>query len=92
MFDGLIEDFPKLSDNIKKINEDLLKFDSSSEKYKLNIKSYSDALKVLDEINKTNRMKLTDERFEQFKEDPMAFWEWMTDMSENYDFTNFTAN
>ena len=92
LFDDLITDFPKLGENIKEVNEELISFDENTEKWMLNIKSYQDAITILGKINETNRQKLTDAKFEQFIEDPAAFWEWMTDLSQNFETKNFTAN
>ncbi len=92
VFDELIVDFPKLGKEIEDVDKKLIHFDDTTQRWILDINSYQDANKILEKINATNRQKLTDARFEQFKEDPVAFWNWATDLSENFDFTNFTAN
>ena len=36
--------------------------------------------------------KLTDEKFEEFKNNPQTFFDWIADMEQNADFSNFTAS
>ena len=86
IYEDLSQDFDGIENKIKEAGENLL-----DEAGKVVINSYADVQKLLTVFNEFQAQRIDDDAFAKFLNNPEGFFADISDLNNNFDFQNFTA-